>query len=87
MTINPATLTKLETLPASLQSKPVEDGARVVILLKLRAGAPCPAYVDVRTRISAQIVTAELSGADLARLGAEASVESFSLSRALPVLD
>ena len=86
MGIDPSTLTKLETLPASWQGQTFAAGQRVVVLLKLNEGGERPAYVTQRTLISAQILTGELLGEDLVRLEADPAVASFAFSRALPLI-
>jgi len=77
---------KLESLPPSLQGLNSAAPGRVVVLVKMREGSNKPSYVDVRTDISKQIFSAEVSHAELERLERDPSVESFSVSRPIPLI-
>lgn len=87
MPIDLSRLRKLEALPPSLQARGKSDDDRVVILLKLKEGEVRPSYVQLRMQLSEDILSAELKYRDLARLELDPAVESFSLSRAIPVID
>ena len=86
MTINLASLQKLETLPASEAAVPRANDEPVVVLVKLRKGAFRPDYVRARGEISSQIFSAEMPASDLRRLEVDPAVESVSLARQLPIL-
>lgn len=86
MTIRLSSLSKLETPSASVQTEHGDAAERVVILLKLHEGANRPNYVEIRTRFSDSLYSAELRREELSRLEKDPSVESFSLARALPLI-
>jgi hypothetical protein len=85
MAIDLKLLRKLETLPASALAGGWEDADRLVVLVKIREGSCRPDYVTVRSNISQRIFSAEIQADDLRRLQADPSVESFSLSRTVPI--
>jgi hypothetical protein len=87
MAIDLKSLKKLESLPASAQAGQRGDNERMLVLVKLRKGATQPSYVSARSEISAQMFSTEISAGDLARLEADPSVESVSLSRKLPIVE
>lgn len=78
--------TKLEHLPPSLQVLGIAQQSPVVVLVKLREGSEKPSYVTVRTHISKTIFSAEIDCEGLEQLEQDPSVESFSISRPIPVL-
>ena len=82
MTIDLKSLKKLESLPASCTDP--DDGATLLVLVKLRAGAPCPDYVTLRAEVSACMFSAEINAGMLPKLEADAAVESVAVSRVLP---
>jgi hypothetical protein len=77
---------KLESLPASLQRLNGGERERVVVLVKIREGSAKPSYLDVRTAISKQIFSAEVGRAQMEKLERDPSVESFSVSRPVPLV-
>lgn len=83
MAIDLKSLRKLESVPASEQARERDEDERVLVLIKLRAGAAPPAYVAQRSRISQELFSSEISVADLRRLESDPSVESVALSRPL----
>ena len=87
MPIDLSSLTKLET-PASSEAAQVRSAdERMVVLIKLRHGAPRPTYVKARGDISPAMFSAEIRGADLVRLEKDPAVESMSISRKLSTID
>lgn len=82
MPIDISSLKKMESLPAALQTKPLAD--RVVLLIKMKEGFEVPDYVNIRMRISAHIITAELAASELSRLDAEEGVATYSLNKSQP---
>jgi hypothetical protein len=86
MPIDFKSLQKLETPQPSVLGKPLDAGARVVVLVKLRDGAKRPAFVTPRTLIAPQIFSAEISAGELHQLQSDPGVESMSLSQALPLI-
>lgn len=86
MTIRLSSLSKLETVQASAQARAMDDSDRVVVLIKLREGAHHPSYVHIRKEFSSRLYSAELRANTLKRLETDPAVESFSISRALPVI-
>lgn len=86
MTIDLKSLKKLESLPAAASCNTTDNGATLLVLVKLRAGAPCPDYVTPRAAVSACMVSAEITAATLPRLEADAAVESVAVSQVLPTV-
>lgn len=62
------------------------EGERVVILMKMHEGHEPPADIDVRTRISQHIFSAEASASDLLRLEEDPTVLAFTVSQRLPLV-
>ncbi len=87
MAIDVKTLKKLEPLPAAVGAESLSDDSRLVVLVKLRKGARPPSYLAARARMGDQIFSAEISARDLARVEADPSVESVSVSRKLQLID
>lgn len=78
-------LRSLKKLDFSAAPSPV-SGDRVVVLVKLRAGADKPDYVSARAEITPGLFSAEMSVDVLRRLEADPAVESVALSRQLPTI-
>lgn len=79
-------LQKLETPSPSVSAKGMDAGARLVVVVKTKEGAQMPSYVNVRSKISAQIFSGEMTAVDLPRLQADPSIESVALSQRLPLI-
>jgi hypothetical protein len=86
MPVDFKTLRKLETPQPSVLGRPLNDGERVVVLVKLRDGAKRPSFVTPRTQIAPQIFSAEIDSGELQKLQADPNVESMSLSQTLPLI-
>jgi len=86
MPIDFKSLKKLETPQPSVLGRPLNSGERVVVLVKLHAGATRPAFGTPRTQIAPQIFSAEINAGELQKLQADPSVESMSLSQTLPLI-
>jgi hypothetical protein len=87
MAIDLKTLRKVDSGPPSRQIVARDEKERFVIIVKLHEGAELPAYVLVRSMISAQLFTGEVSGADLTRLETDPAVQSVALSRPLAIIE
>jgi hypothetical protein len=87
MAIDLKTLRKLESGPPSRQGIARDADQRLVVLVKLREGAPRPPYVSFRSTFSPQFFSSEVSVAELHRLESDPAVESVALSRPLPVIE
>lgn len=57
---------------------------RFMAFLKLRAGAACPAGMDVLNRFSTRLVSVNVAAADLPDLRRHPDVEEVAFSRPLP---
>jgi hypothetical protein len=79
-------LQKLETPSPSAIAKGMQARERVVVVIKTKEGAKMPSYVNVRSKISAQIFSGEMTAVDLPRLQADPSIESVALSQQLPLI-
>ena len=87
MPIKLSSLTKLETAAPSEEARVRGDDERLVVLIKLRAGAAPPDYVKTRGKIASEIFSAEVRSADLVRLERDPAVESMSVSRKVSIID
>lgn len=79
----PFDLRSLKKLDFSAAPAPV-SGEKVVVLVKLRAGAKRPDYITARADISSELFSAEMPADLLKRLEADPAVESVALSRRIP---
>jgi hypothetical protein len=87
MSIDLKSLRKVESGPPSRQVLAHGANERFVAIVKLHEGAERPAYVPVRSTMSSQFFTTEVSMADLRRLETDPAVESVALSRPLPIIE
>lgn len=76
-------LRKLETASAPDE---VRDDEIVLVVVKLASGARAPDYLNVRSAFGPDIVSAEVAGRDLRRLGEDPAVLSFQRSERMPVI-
>lgn len=86
MSVDYKSLKKVEALPASSATGEPDDDDRLVVLVKLSAGAAEPSYMSPRARMGDRIFSAEVRARDLVRMEADPAVESVSVSRRLPLL-
>lgn len=76
-------LRKMESASAPAE---VRDDDLVLVLVKLVSGAPAPDYLKVRSAFGPDIVSADVAGRDLRRLGKDPAVLSFERSERMPVI-
>jgi hypothetical protein len=65
---------------------PVGDDESVLVLVKLVKDASPPPYLTIRQRFGADLVSADVSGRDLARLGEDPHVLSFERSQRMSII-
>ena len=70
-------------IPTSAARKVPEDVDRVVVIVQLRPGAAAPGYVQVRSKISDEILTGVVEATHVNRLFEEPGVASVSISERL----
>lgn len=87
MAIDLKSLRKLESGPPSSRGVVRGTDERLVVLVKLREGAPRPPYASLRSTFSPQFFSCEVSVTELHRLESDPAVESVALSRPLPVIE
>jgi hypothetical protein len=78
---------KVEGVPAFADRGSARSTGRYLVTVKLRNGSHRPAYLKERASIGERILTAEVAAEQLARLETDPAVESFALSKALPLIE
>jgi len=78
--IDLTTLRKLETPSPSELARGRNDTDRITVLVRLHEGAELPSYITMRAEISAEIITGEISGADLERIDSDPAIASVAFS-------
>ncbi len=79
-------LKSLRKMDSGSAPREVRDDDIVLVLVKLVSGASAPDYLNVRSEFGRNIVSAEVTGRDLRRLGEDPAVQSFERSERMPVI-
>lgn len=82
----PIKLSSLRRLEPAHSPKGVGDDDTVLVLVKLAKGKHAPDYIKVRSEFGPDIVSAEVVGRDLTRLGEDPAVVSVQRSERMPIV-
>ena len=79
-------LSSLHQIESVLPEEGQDDG-KVLVVVKLVEGARAPNYLNVREKFGREIISAEIAGRDLSRLGRDPAVASFQRSESMPLIN